>query len=42
MHEITRREALANAGAVLAAAPLGAAQGGRVAQKGRLKQSVCR
>jgi hydroxypyruvate isomerase len=42
MPEITRREALASAGAVLAAASVGAAEGGRVVQKGRLKQSVCR
>ncbi len=42
MPEITRREALASAGAALAAASVGAAEGGRVVQKGRLKQSVCR
>ncbi len=42
MPEITRREALAATGAALAAASLGAAEGGRVVQKGRLKQSVCR
>ncbi len=43
MPEITRREALASAGAAaLAAVSVGAAEGGRVVQKGRLKQSVCR
>ena len=42
MPEITRREALAATGVALAAASLGAAEGGRVVQKGRLKQSVCR
>jgi hydroxypyruvate isomerase len=42
MTEITRREALAATGVALAAASLGAAEGGRVVQKGRLKQSVCR
>ena len=42
MPEITRREALAATGAALAAASLGAAEGGRVVQKGKLKQSVCR
>jgi hydroxypyruvate isomerase len=42
MPEITRREALTATGVALAAASLGAAEGGRVVQKGRLKQSVCR
>jgi hydroxypyruvate isomerase len=42
MPEITRREVLASTGAALAAASMGAAEGGRVVQKGRLKQSVCR
>ncbi len=42
MPEITRREALAATGVTLAAVSLGAAEGGRVVQKGRLKQSVCR
>ena len=42
MPEITRREALASAGAALAGMSVGAAEGGRVVQKGRLKQSVCR
>ena len=42
MPEITRREALAATGAALAAASLGAAEGGRIVQKGKLKQSVCR
>ena len=42
MPEITRREALAATGVALAAASLGAAEGGRIVQKGRLKQSVCR
>jgi len=43
MPEITRREALASAGAAaLAAVSVGAAEGGRVVQKRRLKQSVCR
>lgn len=42
MPKITRREALASAGAALAAASVGSAEGGRVVQKGRLKQSVCR
>jgi hydroxypyruvate isomerase len=42
MPEITRREALAATGVALAAASLGAAEGGRVVQKGRLKQTVCR
>jgi hydroxypyruvate isomerase len=42
MPEITRREALTATGVALAAASLGAAEGGRIVQKGRLKQSVCR
>jgi hydroxypyruvate isomerase len=37
-----RRELLASAGAFAAAAAVGAAGTGRVVQKGRLKQSVCR
>jgi hydroxypyruvate isomerase len=37
-----RRELLASAGAFTAAAAVGAAGTGRVVQKGRLKQSVCR
>jgi hydroxypyruvate isomerase len=37
-----RRELLASAGAFAAAAAAGAAGAGRVVQKGRLKQSVCR
>jgi hydroxypyruvate isomerase len=37
-----RRELLASAGALAAAAAVGAAGTGRVVQKGRLKQSVCR
>jgi hydroxypyruvate isomerase len=37
-----RRELLASAGAFAAAAAVGAAGAGRVVQKGRLKQSVCR
>src|SRR5262245_53365241 len=42
MPKISRREALASTGLLMAAASLGAAEGGRVVQKGRLKQSVCR
>jgi len=42
MPEITRREALAATGIALAAASLGGAEGSRVVQKGRLKQSVSR
>jgi hydroxypyruvate isomerase len=42
MPEITRREALAATGFALAAGSLRAAEGGRVVQKGKLKQSVCR
>jgi hydroxypyruvate isomerase len=42
MAEITRRAALAGAGLAVAAASLRAAEGGRIVQKGRLKQSLCR
>jgi hydroxypyruvate isomerase len=42
MVRLGRRELLASAGAFAAAAAVGAAGTGRIVQKGRLKQSVCR